>query len=102
MTIENMMTIARGLVSQDSLNAIATTVGLRRRSKLLDVPQSAKAFLDILLRSVALLGRHDLFDLFFKHVNDKLVDGLVARDVRALFHFLQQLAFDLDFVGTEH
>src|SRR5882724_1292446 len=96
MTIENTTTITSGLENKSTLNAdrAGVVMGLIRGDKLLDVPQSAEAFLHVFLRGIAFLGGHDFLDFLFQHVDDEFVDRLVARRVGALLHFFQKFAFD--------
>ena len=45
-----------------------------------------------------LIRRQDFIGFFFQHVDDEFVDRFVSGCVRTLLHFLEQFAFDLDFV----
>jgi hypothetical protein len=109
-TTERTTTIASGLVTIEMIDAANTATDAaftgpngKRIAKLLevlllDVSEAAKTLLNIFFRRVALVRRNNFVRLFFKHVDDEFVDGLVSGSVGTLLHFFEQFTFDLNFV----
>src|SRR5256885_10878045 len=70
---------------------------------LLDIPQPLQSLLDEFFRGrPALAGRQYLIHFFFERVHHEFVDRRVTAGLGTLLHLVEQFAFNLDFVGTEH